>query len=62
MRTVESAGKMEPVYADTRARQTLRKAEQAGLKSTHRQKVYHFASAENRVRFEQEPGRYVKKL
>jgi YHS domain-containing protein len=40
---------------------SIRKAEKAGLKSTYQQKVYYFASAENRARFEQEPGRYVKK-
>jgi len=39
---------------------SIRKAEKAGLKSSYRQKVYHFASAENRARFDQEPGRYVK--
>jgi RND family efflux transporter MFP subunit len=40
---------------------SIRKAEKAGLKSTYQQKVYYFASAENRVRFDQEPGRYLKK-
>ena len=40
---------------------SIRKAEKAGLKSTYRQKVYYFASAENRARFDQEPGRYLKK-
>ncbi len=40
---------------------SIRKAEKAGLKSTYQQKVYYFASAENRARFEQEPGVYLKK-
>jgi YHS domain-containing protein len=40
---------------------SMRKADKAGLKSTYQQKVYYFASAENRARFEQEPERYVKK-
>jgi membrane fusion protein, copper/silver efflux system len=40
---------------------SIRKAEKAGLKSTYQQKVYYFASAENRARFEQDPGRYLKK-
>jgi RND family efflux transporter MFP subunit len=40
---------------------SMRKAEKAGLKSTYQQKVYYFASAENRDRFDQDPGRYVKK-
>ena len=40
---------------------SIRKAEKAGLKGTYQQKVYYFASAENRARFEQDPGRYVKK-
>jgi Cu(I)/Ag(I) efflux system membrane fusion protein len=40
---------------------SIRKAEKAGLKGTYQQQVYYFASAENRARFEQEPGRYVKK-
>jgi len=40
---------------------SIRKAEKAGFKSTYRQKVYYFASAENRDRFDQDPGRYVKK-
>ena len=39
---------------------SIRKAEKAGLKSTYQQKVYYFASAENRVRFDQDPGRYLK--
>ena len=34
---------------------SIRKAEKAGLKSTYQQKVYYFATAENRARFEQEP-------
>jgi YHS domain-containing protein len=33
----------------------------AGLKSTYQQKIYYFASGENRARFEQDSGRYVKK-
>jgi membrane fusion protein, copper/silver efflux system len=40
---------------------SIRKAEKAGLKSTYQQKVYYFASVENRARFEQDPGRYLKK-
>jgi YHS domain-containing protein len=40
---------------------SIRKAEKAGLKSTYQQKVYYFASSENRARFEQDPGRYLKK-
>ena len=40
---------------------SIRKAEKAGLKSTYQQKVYYFASAENRVRFDQDPGRYLKR-
>ena len=40
---------------------SIRKAEKAGLKSTYQQKVYYFASAENRARFEQDPGRYAGK-
>ena len=40
---------------------SIRKAEKSGLKSTYQQKVYYFASAENRARFDQEPRRYVKK-
>jgi Cu(I)/Ag(I) efflux system membrane fusion protein len=38
---------------------SIRKAEKAGLKSTYQQKVYYFASAENRARFEQDPSAYV---
>ncbi len=41
---------------------SIRKAEKAGLKSTYNQKVYYFASAENRARFEKDPGRYAEKL
>jgi YHS domain-containing protein len=33
----------------------------AGLKSTYRQKVYYFASGENRARFDREPARYAGK-
>ena len=40
---------------------SIRKAEKAGLKSFFQGKVYYFASAENRTRFGQEPGRYLKK-
>ncbi len=40
---------------------SIRKAEKAGLKSTYQQKVYYFASGENRARFDQDPGRYLKK-
>ena len=40
---------------------SIRKAEKAGLKSTYQQKVYYFASAENRARFDQDQRRYVKK-
>jgi RND family efflux transporter MFP subunit len=40
---------------------SIRKAEKAGLKRTYEQKVYYFASAENRARFDQDPGRYLKK-
>ena len=42
-------------------RLSIRKAEKAGLKSTYQQKVYYFASAENRARFDQDPGRYAGK-
>jgi YHS domain-containing protein len=40
---------------------SIRKAEKAGLKGTYQEKVYYFASAENLARFEQEPGRFLKK-
>jgi YHS domain-containing protein len=40
---------------------SIRKAEKAGLKSTYQQKVYYFASAENRVRFDQDPSAYADK-
>ena len=40
---------------------SIRKAEKAGLKSTYQQKVYYFTSAENRSRFDQDPGRYAEK-
>jgi multidrug efflux pump subunit AcrA (membrane-fusion protein)/YHS domain-containing protein len=40
---------------------SVRKAEKAGLKSTYEQKVYYFATAENRARFDREPGRYAEK-
>ena len=40
---------------------SIRKAEKAGLKSTYEQKVYYFASAENRTRFDQNPDRYAEK-
>ena len=40
---------------------SMRKAEKAGLKSIYQQKVYYFASSENRVRFEQEPSAYADK-
>jgi YHS domain-containing protein len=39
---------------------SIRKAKKAGLKSTYQQKVYYFGSAENRVRFDKDPGRYLK--
>jgi membrane fusion protein, copper/silver efflux system len=39
---------------------SIRKAERAGSKSTYRQKDYFFASAENRARFDQDPG-FLKK-
>ncbi len=41
---------------------SIRKAEKAGLKSTYQQKVYYFASAENRDRFDQIPSAYEEKL
>jgi len=40
---------------------SIRRAEKAGLKSTYQQKVYYFASTENRALFDQDPRRYVKK-
>jgi Cu(I)/Ag(I) efflux system membrane fusion protein len=40
---------------------SIRKAEKAGLKSTYKQKVYYFASAENLARFDQDPRRYLEK-
>jgi membrane fusion protein, copper/silver efflux system len=40
---------------------SIRKAEKAGLNISHQGKTYYFASGENRVRFEQDPGRYLKK-
>jgi membrane fusion protein, copper/silver efflux system len=40
---------------------SIRKAEKTRLKSTYQQKAYYFVSAENRDRFEQDPGRYLKK-
>jgi Cu(I)/Ag(I) efflux system membrane fusion protein len=40
---------------------SIRKAEKTGLKSTYEQKVYYFASAENRARFDQNPDRYAEK-
>jgi len=41
---------------------SIRRAEKAGLKSTYQQKVYYFASAENRARFNQNPSAYADKL
>jgi len=41
---------------------SIRKAEKAGLKSTYQQKIYYFASAENRARFNQNPSAYADKL
>ena len=41
---------------------SIRKAEKAGLKSTYQQKVYYFASGENRARFDQNPSAYADKL
>ena len=38
-----------------------RKAEKSGLKSSHKGEEYYFPSAENRTRFDQDPGRYLKK-
>jgi Cu(I)/Ag(I) efflux system membrane fusion protein len=40
---------------------SIRKAEKAGLKSTYQQKAYYFTSPENRTRFDQDPGRYLKR-
>ena len=41
---------------------SIRKAEKAGLKSTYQQKIYYFASGENRARFNQNPSAYADKL
>jgi membrane fusion protein, copper/silver efflux system len=40
---------------------SIRKAEKSGLKISYQGKVYYFASGENQARFNQEPGRYLKK-
>lgn len=41
---------------------SVHKAEKAGLKIAHRDRVYYFTTEENRKKFEREPDRYLSRL